>query len=1021
MNILVITPYTSFGESLRLSLEERGDFLIELPQTGQEALASSKKTSFELIILDAAVEDQPFIELGKKLQSILPEAKIIVIPPNNDPNDPAMSGFKPDAFLNRPFYLPDFLTKLEILFNINLSEQRIRSPQQKKHTFQFKTEHSSIELYPWLLSEPLTRDYLTYLLSSTPAVASVVLTHDGIYATAGKWQHITPDQVKSIILSNWSNSDGFDLAKFITIGENKETILIYVSVLSKGYLLAALFQENTTLSVAHAKTNLIIHGLKSSPPQTILEVHADLELEEMNLRGPEGLEATLQRVSQKDMEEAILADDFETPSSTNLEEKEKFIFASDQELEALFNTPSDETLVDDEESDTDLEEQINLIRLLENMPSPDPTEQSVPEKLEWISEEESKPPVQTTEKAVDEIDEPILPWEEESLDLPLPDFSAPGHLVDDDADISRELPEALGLEFTADKSLETLTSEEEIPDQDFETEAETLTREEIELPVLDFEIGEVDEFLDAIPIAPIVTNLPENGHLETDEKQPAAPDGQTADQIAVEPIQTETPATFSFEEIYEESPDQTADHLETSLLDSISADRLPTSLLDQEKTNDFSKTEIQEDFGVAFPWDTEVLDEKPHTPELVQHADLEKKPAFTTEDAFSSPFSEMDLELPWEKPAPKKEVPETILDEEIDLDAWLDQLEKDIETPPAEAAANLEDTQPIHVKPAEDTPSEEASEDESIKPIDMTTDGSESTFIDQEDIEEESTQPSALSEDEDASFEDFLRELEHKSRDEDLSFFETTDFSEENAENELDMLFKDFEEDKGTENILEVPETEKPLPDNFISALENAEAALMMDEQFEELDRYEGDDSDEQKTSFKPLNLANTQPLRPLEQVKKTRRPVKRITSTPIPVFDELKSEEEMPKTSLLAYSCVMVPRTSGAILVNEIADSMNEWLPDIFNQQSWTLKSFSIYPEYIHWVISAAAEISPKALVKKISDETTLRFREYYPDKTDLLSEGEFWAAEYLILSSSHPPYSKLVKDFINKIHKTP
>jgi len=51
--ILVASPHLAFGELLRLSLEESGQYRVRLAQTSAEARGSGRRAIFSLLILDA--------------------------------------------------------------------------------------------------------------------------------------------------------------------------------------------------------------------------------------------------------------------------------------------------------------------------------------------------------------------------------------------------------------------------------------------------------------------------------------------------------------------------------------------------------------------------------------------------------------------------------------------------------------------------------------------------------------------------------------------------------------------------------------------------------------------------------------------------------------------------------------------------------------------------------------------------------------------------------------------------------
>src|SRR6266498_3315347 len=109
VNILVATPHTAFGELLRISLAESGQYQVRLVPTGKEVRISARQFPYQLAILDSALNDEPFVPLCKDLIQSQPGIRLVIIPPENNPNHPSLGGLMPHAYLSRPFYLPDLL------------------------------------------------------------------------------------------------------------------------------------------------------------------------------------------------------------------------------------------------------------------------------------------------------------------------------------------------------------------------------------------------------------------------------------------------------------------------------------------------------------------------------------------------------------------------------------------------------------------------------------------------------------------------------------------------------------------------------------------------------------------------------------------------------------------------------------------------------------------------------------------------------------------------------------------------
>jgi len=111
--ILVASPHLAFGELLRLSLEESGKFRVRLARSTPEALNQSSRTVFALLILDADLSDAPFSGFVSEIKQNQAQARLILIPPENNPRHPSLRGLPADAYINKPFYQPDLIKTVE--------------------------------------------------------------------------------------------------------------------------------------------------------------------------------------------------------------------------------------------------------------------------------------------------------------------------------------------------------------------------------------------------------------------------------------------------------------------------------------------------------------------------------------------------------------------------------------------------------------------------------------------------------------------------------------------------------------------------------------------------------------------------------------------------------------------------------------------------------------------------------------------------------------------------------------------
>ena len=113
--ILIATPQAEFGELVRLNIEEGGDYEATLVKTGREVMEMANASQYDLVILDAALSDKPFIPLAQNLLDENPNMRLIVLPPNNDPKDPSLEEIIYHGILSRPFYPPDLVDMVKEL------------------------------------------------------------------------------------------------------------------------------------------------------------------------------------------------------------------------------------------------------------------------------------------------------------------------------------------------------------------------------------------------------------------------------------------------------------------------------------------------------------------------------------------------------------------------------------------------------------------------------------------------------------------------------------------------------------------------------------------------------------------------------------------------------------------------------------------------------------------------------------------------------------------------------------------
>jgi DNA-binding NtrC family response regulator len=177
-SILVATPHAAFGELLRISLEDSGQYQVRLVMSAKEAYAAAERSSYQMAILDGAICDSPFVQLCTDLLKTQKGLRLVIIPPDNNPSHASLGGLMPHGYLNRPFYLPDLLETISRLLEERQAE--------------FTSLPASSPTLPLWLQEPLSmRAYLQNELSGTQAVAGI-LGMNGTTPGSGAGQYRLP-------------------------------------------------------------------------------------------------------------------------------------------------------------------------------------------------------------------------------------------------------------------------------------------------------------------------------------------------------------------------------------------------------------------------------------------------------------------------------------------------------------------------------------------------------------------------------------------------------------------------------------------------------------------------------------------------------------------------------------------------------------------------------------------------------------------------------------------------------------
>lgn len=267
-NILVATPHPAFGELLRLSLEESGQFMVRLVRSGKEAEASTANTRYGLAILDSDVPDQAFTAVAQSLRSQMPDIRLIIIPPENNPQHPSLSNIAVDGFLGRPFYLPDLMEMVDRL----IGGQSIEDEPLPLDA-QVEPQHA------WAKDAGQAKLALTRLLPQSKATALFINHARQPWADSGNLSDAIFQEASGILGRSWDFHANTDLVRFVRLADGSD-FLLYGTLLAGDWVLGLLLENNASLITSRneaAHLAITLMNLPEIAPETPPEATTAVE------------------------------------------------------------------------------------------------------------------------------------------------------------------------------------------------------------------------------------------------------------------------------------------------------------------------------------------------------------------------------------------------------------------------------------------------------------------------------------------------------------------------------------------------------------------------------------------------------------------------------------------------------------------------------------------------------------------------------------------------------------------------
>lgn len=292
--ILVASPHLAFGELLRLSLEESGQYRVRLVHSGAEASSSANRTIYSLLILDADLSDSPFAVLVKDIHAQQPQARLILIPPDNDPKHPTLQDLNADAFLSKPFYLPDLLETVAQLLDspaampdVSPTPAPAKKPARNEKAVEaVQTNPPAAERPDWLNNTPALQQLLDDAAKEARVHAAFILTEGQVKQSSDGLPPAALQELATVLARTWEHHKNSDQARFVRLNEGGE-YLLYATSLADQVALALACDVTMPLTRARARTTQLAKQLAEIPPPPPAPEEEDLSLEDGEVEAPD--------------------------------------------------------------------------------------------------------------------------------------------------------------------------------------------------------------------------------------------------------------------------------------------------------------------------------------------------------------------------------------------------------------------------------------------------------------------------------------------------------------------------------------------------------------------------------------------------------------------------------------------------------------------------------------------------------------------------------------------------------------
>lgn len=268
--VIVLTPSIGFGELIRQVLDDTGDYEAHPFARFQGARELAQKAAVALFVLDAEMTAEITPERMVELRRHAPHAKLIIIPVEEQPNDPALAAYAPDTKLPSPFYLPDLITAVEQFFGPIMTKEAVKRTSFGDSAPDLTKPAREMTVAPrWLEDVTLSARYLTQLSLESASQAALITRGTQVWAYAGELPGEAAEELAAAVAVHSANGNNDDLARFIHLEATKSDYMLYATPLGGEHTLALVFDAHMPFSQMRAQVSQLAKALSTAQLQEL--------------------------------------------------------------------------------------------------------------------------------------------------------------------------------------------------------------------------------------------------------------------------------------------------------------------------------------------------------------------------------------------------------------------------------------------------------------------------------------------------------------------------------------------------------------------------------------------------------------------------------------------------------------------------------------------------------------------------------------------------------------------------------